>query len=99
MTPVAPERLPCVLCGSETAETRLALVEWTEPVEGEGWSHVPRCVDRPACRLRVEGPKPAGLGERWPLNDRTPAPELPEPVAAVEPPAADAEEEVSWMSR
>ena len=61
---------PCLLCGSETTETRVMLVEWSEPIGNAIWSSVPRCVDRAACRERVE----RVIGERWPVNDRTPAP-------------------------
>lgn len=60
----------CVLCGAETEPRVMALVEWAEPIGREQWSHVPRCVDRDACRSRVE----VVLREPWPLNDGTPAP-------------------------
>jgi hypothetical protein len=66
----AVEPLACVLCGSETGPTRMQLVEWTEPIEGEIWSTVPRCTDRLACRSRVE----LENDEQWPVNDRTPGP-------------------------
>jgi hypothetical protein len=62
-------RLPsdCALCGSETRETRVQLVEWTEPIGSQRWSVVPRCVDRVACRSDVETREP------WPVADSTPA--------------------------
>lgn len=83
----------CVLCGSETAERVMAIVEWTEPIGREQWSHVPRCVDRVACRERVE----LVLGEPWPVDDDTPAPVKPKPVPTVEPPQPDVEEEIAWL--
>lgn len=92
-----PEPRACSLCGSETEPTAMSLVEWLEPIDGEIWSHVPRCVDRPACRARVELPKPAGLGEPWPVNDRTPAPVREHQPARVEvAPDVDAEEATAW---
>lgn len=88
MTPRSPLFAePCCICGSETGPTKRELVEWREPVRNdltgklEVWSHVPRCIDRAACRARVELPKPAGLGEPWPIDDDTPAPARPAPVA------------------
>lgn len=90
----------CVLCGSETADRVMATVEWIEPIGKERWSHVPRCVDRAACRRTVE----LALKEPWPIADRTPAPEPvvpveePPPVAAPgETPQPDVEEEISWL--
>jgi hypothetical protein len=59
----------CVLCGSETTDTRAQLVEWTDPVGGR-WSVIPRCLDRAACRYRVE----VEINEPWPVRDTTPAP-------------------------
>ena len=44
----------CVLCGAETGDRVMAIVEWSEPIGRETWSHVPRCVDRAACRATVE---------------------------------------------
>jgi len=55
----------CVICGNR-GDVRLGLVEWREPVEGETWTSLPRCVDRQACRDRLEA-----LGELWDLVDRT----------------------------
>ncbi len=77
--PMIPEMLPCAICGSETEPTRLELLEWREPVDGKRYDHVPRCLDRVACRARTE------LSEPWPVEDRTPAPpraaELSDPGA------------------
>lgn len=75
----------CVLCGSETSDRAMSLVEWTEPVGNSRYAHIPRCVDRAACRHQVE----VVLGEPWPVADRTPAPEKPAAVAPVDPPPAD----------
>lgn len=77
----------CVLCGSETAETRMQLVEWCEPVGTQRWSVIPRCTDRTACRARVEDV----LGEAWPIADGTPARDHPDPMPVEPVPAANAE--------
>ena len=98
MTPHQPELFAeaCVLCGSETGPTRRELVEWSEPVRSDAtgklevWSHVPRCLDRIACRARVE----LTNGEPWPVDDRTPAPQRPAAVAVAEP----AQEESPWLT-
>lgn len=91
-----PDPRPCSLCGSET-ETVTALVEWLEPIDGQLWSSIPRCIERAACRARVELPKPAGLGEPWPVDDRTPAPVRERQRAPVEaPPDVDTEEAGAW---
>lgn len=88
----------CVLCGSETAPRVMAIVEWLEPIGREAWSHVPRCVDRAACRERVE----LVVGEPWPVNDRTPAPDRPMPSAEPPPAVVEAttpiEEVISWLA-
>jgi hypothetical protein len=86
----------CVLCGSESTPTRRELVEWREPVRSDAtgklevWSHVPRCLDRVACRSRVE----LELGEPWPIDDATPAPVRPVPAPDPAP-----EEESPWLVR
>jgi len=85
----------CVLCGAETGDRVMAIVEWSEPIGRETWSHVPRCVDRAACRATVE----VVLGEPWPVADGTPAPVKPVPPAeAAAPVATSAVEEIlPWM--
>lgn len=60
----------CLICGAERVTTSVDLVEWLEPVAGHRFDTVERCVDRPACRVRLE----AIPGERWPVADRTPPP-------------------------
>jgi NMD protein affecting ribosome stability and mRNA decay len=85
----------CVLCGSETEPRVMALIEWTEPISRERWSHVPRCVNRAGCRERVE----SVIGEPWPVLDRTPAPPEVRPVPPEEPspPVAAEEAELPWL--
>lgn len=96
----------CVLCGSETSDRTMSLVEWIEPVGNSRYAHIPRCVDRAACRHQVE----VVLGEAWPVADRTPAPErtyllgdppppgdpLPPEVAAPPVVEPEAEEVLPW---
>jgi hypothetical protein len=74
----------CLVCGGEDVEIVGGMVEWLEPVDGVIWQHIERCVDRPACRARLE----LIPGERWPVNDRTPA-----TVRA----ATDSEEVPAWL--
>jgi len=69
----------CVLCGSETSETHRSLIAWTDPQPGRAYATGDRCLDRPACRARVEA-----SGERWEVDDGTPA---PRPVAVQSEPA------------
>lgn len=67
--------MACSLCGfegHEAREVRIELVEFLEPevheIAWRRYDSVPRCVDRIACRQRVEA-----IPEPWPLNDGTPA--------------------------
>jgi hypothetical protein len=88
----------CVLCGSETTDRAMRLVEWTEPVGGEAYAHIPTCADRAACRYRVE----IVLGEPWPVDDRTPAPVKPTPDPEPPAPVIEAttqpeEEVIPWL--
>jgi len=56
---------PCLLCGNEVlAEVRVSLVRYKEPTPGRPFEHLPRCVNREACRARLEK-----LGEPWPVAD------------------------------
>lgn len=50
----------CALCGIESHDVTIRLVEWRVPVDGHRFDAVPRCKDREACRARVEA-----LGEEW----------------------------------
>ncbi len=69
--------LTCGLCaevGVEVSVVETRMVEWTDDaMRGMGrprYEVVARCVDRAACRSRVE----LVLEVPWPVNDRTPAP-------------------------
>lgn len=96
-----PQIGDCLLCGERGAVQKLTL-RLRQPVEGKVYVTWPRCVDRIACRGRVEA-----SGEEWPVDDRTPAPVTPksaaEPVPVAQPmeiPAAvpaDAAEE-NWFA-
>jgi hypothetical protein len=44
----------------------MGLVEWREPVGRERFTAVPRCVDKVACRRRVENE----LREPWPVAEK-----------------------------
>jgi len=65
MTPDA-----CLLGGtsSAVAEIKVSLVDWLEPdpLTGRIFEDLPRCVDREACRARVEA-----AGASWEVRDRT----------------------------
>lgn len=54
----------CALCGNTNPNIRVSLVEWIEPIEGQRWSAIPRCLDRKSCRERVEA-----SGETWEVRD------------------------------
>jgi len=84
----------CVLCGDEIGDRVMALIEWSEPIGRDIWSYVPRCVDRAACRERVE----RVLEEPWPVNDGTPppTPRAAVPTAPPEPEPAE-EEGPAWL--
>lgn len=57
---------PCLLCGNQArGEVLVSLVRFLEPtVPGRLFDHMPRCVNRAACRARIEA---AGL--RWEVAD------------------------------
>lgn len=58
---------PCGLCGNPTrGEVDVSLVRWARPVLGKLFDWMPRCVDRDACRDRVEA-RPGGV---WQVADR-----------------------------
>lgn len=42
----------------------MGLVSWRNPVDGQQYGAVPRCVDRVACRARIEA-----RGEEWEVED------------------------------
>ena len=54
----------CVLCGN-TANVRNGLVQWADALPGMRYEHVARCVDREACRARVQSE-----GKPWPVVER-----------------------------
>jgi hypothetical protein len=54
--------LSCALCGHTDPYVKVGLVEWREPIDGQRWSAVARCLDRKTCRERVEA-----AGEPWEL--------------------------------
>jgi len=51
----------CALCRTADRNVRTGLIEWREPIDNLRFEALPRCVDRVACRARVEA-----RGERWP---------------------------------
>lgn len=73
----------CGLCaetGPMPTAVRRLLVEWTDDAQAQlgvpRYQSIDRCVDRAACRARVE----RVLGVAWPVNDRTPAPAIEGPA-------------------
>lgn len=54
----------CLLCGHESHDVRVGLVEWKDPVGSERFSSIPRCQNRRACRARLEA-----IGDEWPVWD------------------------------
>jgi hypothetical protein len=58
------ERLACAICGDESHDVRMALIEWKQPIDGVRFDSVPRCADRAACRVRCEA-----MGEDWPVPE------------------------------
>jgi hypothetical protein len=53
----------CLICGDLSLDVRTQLVEWRDPVGGRRYEAIPRCIDRTACRSRVEA-----QGETWPVG-------------------------------
>lgn len=46
--------MTCLLCGNpRPTEVRVSLARWRDPGQGM-FSTIPRCIDRAACRRRVE---------------------------------------------
>lgn len=61
MTWTEPTR--CELCGhTERHDIRVSLVHWRDAPLGMAYEHLPRCIDRSACKRRV-----ADQGDIWPL--------------------------------
>lgn len=67
----------CLLCSATTTEIRVRLVRFRSDVQSRAFEALARCTDYAACRVRLES-----KGERWPIDDNTPAPlpaDLPRP--------------------
>jgi len=60
------EMLACAICGAESHDVRMGLIEWRAPIDGVRFDFVPRCQDRTACRTRCEA-----AGEEWPVPEAT----------------------------
>lgn len=80
---MSPQRLACLLCGADTGEITVRLVEWREPIGGRLYESIPRCVRIDDCWARVT----TVVGEDWPVADGRPLrgapPAEPEPEPAV----------------
>jgi hypothetical protein len=97
-----PRKLACLLCGAETGEITVRLVEWREPIDARIYEQLPRCREVDACWTRVT----SIAGEDWPVNDgrpaRAPVPTPDEPVQPADEPQADAPatpEDPEWLTR
>ena len=56
--------MACLLCGNpKPSEVRVSLARWRDPAQGM-FSAIPRCIDRKACRARVEA-----LGDEYEVID------------------------------
>lgn len=55
----------CLLCGHEGPDVRVGLAAWKKPIDGEVFTSIPRCVDKTACRDRVEADS-----QEWELLDK-----------------------------
>lgn len=54
----------CLLCGAADQELVFLAVRWRDPLPGQPFGAIPRCVDRISCRARVEG-----RGDPWEVID------------------------------
>ena len=61
-------QLSCLLCGADTGEITVRLVEWREPIGGRLYESIPRCVRVDDCWSRVT----TVVGEDWPVADGRP---------------------------
>jgi len=88
-------QLACLLCGADTGEVTVRLVEWAEPIGGRRWESLPRCRDIDACWAQVV----TVLAEDWPVADGRPRRAFQlQPVDEAKPPSADAPlEDPSWL--
>lgn len=87
-------QLACLLCGADTGEITVRLVEWREPIGGRLYESIPRCVRIDDCWARVT----AVVEEDWPVADgrpvRAPAP-TPEPATV----AAEVLPDPDWLTQ
>jgi hypothetical protein len=59
------QRRRCALCGIESAtDVKPSMVRWKDPLPDHQFDTVDRCIDRQACRDRVDA-----IGELWPVID------------------------------
>ena len=54
----------CLLCGTTSLDVKVGLIRWREPIGRDVFTSAPRCLDRPACRARLEA-----AGEVWDVLD------------------------------
>ena len=54
------KRETCVLCGAESKDVSVGLIEWEQPIDGARFTAAPRCRDKAGCRSRVKA-----NGEKW----------------------------------
>jgi hypothetical protein len=90
---VSSRQRTCLLCGADTGEVQVVLVEWREPIGRKRYDHLPRCRDVDACWTRVT----TVVGEDWPVADGRPARAPVQPEPPTEPPEAVVEEP-SWLA-
>lgn len=73
----------CELCGVESHEVRVELVEWTAAIQQAfglpTWDKALRCRDHQACRARMEA-----TGQPWPIRDDHTHPTVEPPPPAPE---------------
>jgi len=88
-------QLACLLCGAETGDITVRLVEWREPIDRRRYENLPRCVRADDCWSRV-----TSIPEDWPVNDGRPA-RAPEPERPAETPPAvvpETQEDPEWLT-
>ena len=55
----------CLLCGIVSADVRVGLIAWRNPIGRDRFTAAPRCRDKMSCRDRVEA-----SGDSWDLEER-----------------------------
>lgn len=85
-------QLSCLLCGADTGEVTVRLVEWREPIGSRLYDSIPRCVRVADCWTRTT----AIVGEDWMVADGRPsrAVKLPDPEPVVIP-----EPDPDWLTQ